>query len=83
MRARAGARILRDQERPSAALARKRREAKVRTVHKGVTSVRRDGGESDLLLALIGQAGNVGSRSIARRHDEVLAVVERQHNRPE
>jgi hypothetical protein len=41
--------------------------------------VERDG--ADPLLSLIGQAGRVGRKDIAARHDAFLAATERRRNR--
>ncbi len=42
---------------------------------------RKQGGTVDPLLELIGQAGNVGRKDIARSHDAYLAAAERRTSR--
>ena len=72
-----------EQDRRLEALARRLRTSKASLVREGVESVlqHRQAGTQDPLLGLIGQAGRVGRKDIAQRHDAYLVRAERRRRR--
>jgi predicted transcriptional regulator len=72
-----------EQDRRLESLARRKRVSKTRLVREGVDLVleRAETEAPDSLLALIGQAGRVGRRDVALKHDAVLMSAERRRNR--
>lgn len=72
-----------DQDRRLEALARRLGSSKSTLVREGVESVlqRREAGDGDPLLELLGQAGRVGRKDVSRRHDVVLGEAKRKRSR--
>ena len=75
--------LTQEQDRELEKLARQLRRSKASLVREGVDNLlqRRRSQGKDPLLGLIGQAGQVGRKDIARRHDELLAAAELRRNR--
>ncbi len=71
------------QDRRLETLARRLGMSKAKLVREGVEIVltRREARADDPLLDLVGQAGRVGRRDIAARHDAYLAAVRRKRAR--
>ena len=71
------------QDRRLEALARRLGASKSMLVREGVESVlqRREAGNSDPLLELVGQAGRIGRKDVSRRHDTVLGDAKRKRGR--
>ena len=71
------------QDRRLEALAQRLGASKSTLVREGVESVlqRREAGASDALLELVGQAGRVGRKDVARRHDAYLGDAKRKRAR--
>jgi len=69
-----------EQDRRPEALARRLGASKSTLVREGVESVlqRREAGNSDPLLELVGQAGPIGRKDVSRRHDAVLGFSRRK-----
>lgn len=72
-----------EQDRRLEGLARTLRVSKARLVREGVDHVLRHRAirRGDPLLALVGQAGRVGRRDIAGRHDAYLSRVQGKRRR--
>jgi predicted DNA-binding protein len=72
-----------EQDQRLEALARRLAKSKSTLVREGVERVLQDreGGTSDALLELIGQAGRAGRKDISRRHDAYLAEAKRRRAR--
>jgi hypothetical protein len=72
-----------NQDRRLEALARRLGASKSTLVREGVESVlrRREAGNSDPLLELVGQAGPIGRKDVSRRHDTVLGEAKRKRGR--
>ena len=68
-----------EEDRALERLARKRGESKSNLVRRAVTLLfRLESAQTEPLLGLIGQAGNVGGRRAARDHDRILVRAARQ-----
>ncbi|MEO8134145.1 MAG: CopG family transcriptional regulator [Betaproteobacteria bacterium] len=69
-----------EQDRRLEALARRLGVSKSTLVREGVESVllRREAGNSDPLLELVGQAGPITRKDVSRRHDAVLGEAKRK-----
>lgn len=72
-----------DQDRRLEALARRSGASKSTLVREGVESVlqRREAGNLDPLLELVGQAGRAGRKDVSRRHDAYLGEAKRKRAR--
>ncbi len=72
-----------EQDRRLEALARRLGASKSTLVREGVDSVlqRREPGNSDSLLDLVGQAGPIGRKDVSRRHDAYLGEAKRKRGR--
>ncbi len=72
-----------EQDRRLEALARRLGVSKSTLVREGVESVlqRREAGNGDPLLELVGQAGRIGRKDVSRRHDSHLGEAKRNRGR--
>jgi len=72
-----------EQDRRLEALARRLGASKSTLVREGVESVlqRREAGNFDPLLELVGQAGRIGRKDVSRRHDAYLGKAKRKRGR--
>jgi hypothetical protein len=72
-----------EQDRRLEALARRLGASKSTLVREGVESVlqRREAGNLDPLLELVGQAGRIGRKDVSRRHDAYLGKAKRKRGR--
>jgi len=72
-----------EQDRRLEALARRLGASKSTLVREGVESVlqRREAGNGDPLLELVGQAGRIGRKDVSRRHDTYLGEAKRKRSR--
>jgi hypothetical protein len=72
-----------EQDRRLETLARRPGASKSALVRAGVESVllRREAGNCDPLLELVGQAGSIGRKDVSRRHDAVLGEAKLKRGR--
>ena len=72
-----------EQDRRLEILARRLGASKSTLVREGVESVlqRREAGNCDPLLELVGQAGRIGRNDVSRRHDAYLDEAKRKRGR--
>jgi len=72
-----------EQDRRLEALARRLGASKSTLVREGVESVlqRREAGNGDPLLELVGQAGRIARKDVSRRHDAYLGKAKRKRGR--
>lgn len=72
-----------EQDRQLEHLARRLGTSKAKLVREGVQYVlqRRKAGTRDALLDLVGQAGRVGRKDVAARHDQYLTGLRRVRSR--